>query len=101
MLPGEKLGYQCMGQSVVVELVGRDRLGLQQGLEGSGVVSHLRVAPGDVDQEPGSPFGEQLRHLVELHRRDTAELLAEELRRLTADEIYGETLARFSIGAGR
>ena len=28
-----------------------------------------------------------------LQRRDTAELLAEELRRLNPDEIYGETLA--------
>jgi glucose-6-phosphate dehydrogenase assembly protein OpcA len=45
---------------------------------------------------PGQP-----ERRVALHRRDTAELLAEELRRLTADEIYGETLARFSIGAGR
>jgi glucose-6-phosphate dehydrogenase assembly protein OpcA len=45
---------------------------------------------------PGQP-----ERRVALHRRDTAELLAEELRRLTADEIYGETLARFSVGAGR
>jgi glucose-6-phosphate dehydrogenase assembly protein OpcA len=45
---------------------------------------------------PGQP-----ERRVALHRRDTAELLAEELRRLTADEIYGETLARFAIGAGR
>jgi hypothetical protein len=30
---------------------------------------------------------------VALHRRDTAELLAEELRRLNPDEVYGETLA--------
>jgi len=45
---------------------------------------------------PGQP-----ERRVALHRRDTAELLAEELRRLTADEIYGETLARFSLGAGR
>jgi glucose-6-phosphate dehydrogenase assembly protein OpcA len=38
---------------------------------------------------------------VALHRRDTAELLAEELRRLDPDEVYGETLARFATGAGR
>ena len=31
--------------------------------------------------------------MVALHRRDTAELLAEELRRLDPDEIYGEALA--------
>jgi glucose-6-phosphate dehydrogenase assembly protein OpcA len=30
--------------------------------------------------------------MVALHRRDTAELLAEELRRLDPDEVYGETL---------
>ena len=29
---------------------------------------------------------------VALHRRDTAELVAEELRRLEPDEVYGETL---------
>ncbi|HEV2452578.1 MAG TPA: glucose-6-phosphate dehydrogenase assembly protein OpcA [Streptosporangiaceae bacterium] len=33
---------------------------------------------------------------VALHRRDTAELLAEELRRLDPDEVYGEVLARFA-----
>jgi glucose-6-phosphate dehydrogenase assembly protein OpcA len=38
---------------------------------------------------------------VALHRRDTAELLAEELRRLNPDEVYGETLASLSAGAGR
>lgn len=37
---------------------------------------------------PGQPD----RH-VALHRRDVAELLAEELRRLDPDEVYGETLA--------
>ena len=31
--------------------------------------------------------------MVALHRRDTAELLAEELRRLDPDEVYAETLA--------
>jgi glucose-6-phosphate dehydrogenase assembly protein OpcA len=31
---------------------------------------------------------------VALHRRDTADLLAEELRRLDPDEVYGESLAR-------
>jgi len=38
---------------------------------------------------------------VALHRRDTADLLAEELRRLNPDEVYGETLAGFAAGAGR
>jgi len=39
-----------------------------------------------------SRAGQPDRH-VALHRRDTAELLAEELRRLNPDEVYGETLA--------
>jgi len=38
---------------------------------------------------PGRPD-----RMVALHRRDTAELLAEELRRLDPDEVYAETLAR-------
>jgi glucose-6-phosphate dehydrogenase assembly protein OpcA len=38
---------------------------------------------------------------VALHRRDVAELLAEELRRLNPDEVYGETLTRFAAVAGR
>jgi len=36
---------------------------------------------------------------VALHRRDTAELLAEELRRLDPDEVYAETLARIDVPA--
>jgi glucose-6-phosphate dehydrogenase assembly protein OpcA len=36
---------------------------------------------------------------VALHRREIAELLAEELRRLNPDEIYGETLAQFAASA--
>lgn len=38
---------------------------------------------------PGHPD-----RMVALHRRETAELLAEELRRLDPDELYAETLAR-------
>jgi glucose-6-phosphate dehydrogenase assembly protein OpcA len=44
---------------------------------------------------PGDPD----RH-VSLHRRDTAELMAEELRRLDPDEVYGEVLALLAAGAG-
>ncbi len=36
---------------------------------------------------PGRPD-----RMVALHRRDIAELLAEELRRLDPDEVYAETL---------
>jgi glucose-6-phosphate dehydrogenase assembly protein OpcA len=35
--------------------------------------------------------------MVALHRRDTAELLAEELRRLDPDEVYAETLSRVGV----
>jgi glucose-6-phosphate dehydrogenase assembly protein OpcA len=34
---------------------------------------------------------------VALHRRDTAELLAEELRRLDPDEVYAETLSHLDV----
>jgi hypothetical protein len=37
--------------------------------------------------------------MVALHRRDTAELLAEELRRLDPDEVYGETLVHVDVSA--
>ena len=37
--------------------------------------------------------------MVALHRRDTAELLAEELRRLDPDEVYAETLAHVDLSA--
>ena len=38
---------------------------------------------------------------VALHRRDTTDLLAEELRRLNPDEVYGEALTRFAAVTGR
>ena len=41
---------------------------------------------------PGEPD-----RYVALHRRDTDELLAEELRRLDPDEVYGETLAELAV----
>ena len=37
--------------------------------------------------------------MVALHRRDTAELLAEELRRLDPDEVYAETLVHVDVSA--
>lgn len=42
---------------------------------------------------PGEPD-----RFVALHRRGTEELLAEELRRLDPDEVYGETLAELANG---
>jgi glucose-6-phosphate dehydrogenase assembly protein OpcA len=41
--------------------------------------------------KPGQPD-----RRVALHRRESAELLAEELRRLNPDEVYGETLAQLA-----
>jgi glucose-6-phosphate dehydrogenase assembly protein OpcA len=43
---------------------------------------------------PGRPD-----RMVALHRRETAELLAEELRRLDPDEVYAETLGRIGLAA--
>ncbi len=40
---------------------------------------------------PGEPD-----RFVALHRRDVAELMSEELRRLDPDEVYGETLAELA-----
>jgi glucose-6-phosphate dehydrogenase assembly protein OpcA len=45
-----------------------------------------------------SRAGEPDRHLA-LHRRDIGELIAEELRRLDPDEVYGETLATLAAAA--
>jgi glucose-6-phosphate dehydrogenase assembly protein OpcA len=44
--------------------------------------------------------GEPARY-VALHRRETAELLAEELRRLDPDEVYAEALAALASGAAK
>ncbi len=38
---------------------------------------------------------------VALHRRDSADLIAEELRRLEPDEVYGETLRALAGSNGR
>jgi len=38
---------------------------------------------------------------VALHRRETADLIAEELRRLEPDEVYAETLRALAAGPGR
>jgi glucose-6-phosphate dehydrogenase assembly protein OpcA len=46
-------------------------------------------------RRPGEP-----ERRVALHRRDTAELLAEELRRLDPDEVYAEAIEPFLRPAG-
>jgi glucose-6-phosphate dehydrogenase assembly protein OpcA len=83
-----------------------NRLGVPFGRDTSGGpgITEVRfsVSDGDINisrpdgriatlSRPGQPD----RH-VALHRRETAELLAEELRRLDPDDIYGESLARYA-----
>ena len=76
--------------------------------EGPGI-TEVRFAVTDGDITIARPDGRtailsrpgQHDRRVALHRRDTAELMAEELRRLNPDEVYGETLARFAVGIGR
>lgn len=55
----------------------------------------ISVNRGDGRNATLSRPGEPDRH-VALHRRDAADLLAEELRRLDPDEVYGEALATFA-----
>ncbi len=72
-------------------------------------ITEVRFAVTDGDITIARPDGRtaflsrpgQQDRRVALHRRDTAELMAEELRRLNPDEVYGETLARFAVGIGR
>ena len=72
-------------------------------------ITEVRFVTSDGDITITRPDGrtatlsrpDQPERRVALHRRDTAELLAEELRRLNPDEVYGETLASFAVGAGR
>jgi glucose-6-phosphate dehydrogenase assembly protein OpcA len=76
--------------------------------EGPGI-TEVRFAVSDGDITICRPDGRtatlkrpgQQDRRVALHRRDTAELMSEELRRLNPDEVYGETLARFAVGIGR
>jgi len=72
-------------------------------------VTEVRFASAEGDIAISRPDGRtatltrpgQQDRRVALHRRDIADLLAEELRRLDPDEVYGETLASFAAGAGR
>jgi glucose-6-phosphate dehydrogenase assembly protein OpcA len=76
--------------------------------EGPGI-TEVRFAVSDGDITICRPDGRtatltrpgQQDRRVALHRRDAAELMSEELRRLNPDEVYGETLARFAVGIGR
>jgi glucose-6-phosphate dehydrogenase assembly protein OpcA len=81
-----------------------NRLGVPFRRDNSGGpgITEVRFAASDGDITISRPDGRTAtlsrpgqpdRH-VSLHRRETAELLAEELRRLDPDEVYGESLAR-------
>ncbi len=56
------------------------------------------ISRGDGRNATLSRPGEPDRH-VALHRRDVGELVAEELRRLDPDEVYGEALATLAAAA--
>jgi glucose-6-phosphate dehydrogenase assembly protein OpcA len=87
------------------------RLGLPFARDDSGGpgITEVRFTTVDGDITITRPDGRtatlsrpgQTERRVALHRRDTAELMAEELRRLNPDEVYGEALARFAVGEGR
>jgi glucose-6-phosphate dehydrogenase assembly protein OpcA len=76
-----------------------------QASPGPGITEvHIKGADGDlsVTRPDGrvatlSRTGQPDR-MVALHRRETADLLAEELRRLDPDEVYRETAAQFASG---
>jgi glucose-6-phosphate dehydrogenase assembly protein OpcA len=85
------------------------RLGVPFGRDTSGGpgITEVRFAVSDGDIVLARPDGllatlikpGQPDRRVALHRREAAELLAEELRRLDSDEVYGETLARLAASA--
>jgi glucose-6-phosphate dehydrogenase assembly protein OpcA len=85
-------------------LSGRLGAGFRRDVSGGPGITGVRFQTSDGDititrpdgrtatlSRPGDP-----ERRVALHRREIAELLAEELRRLNPDEVYGETLAAFA-----
>ncbi len=81
--------------------------GFERDTSGGPGITEVRFTTSDGDIVLARPDGQmatlakpgQPDRRVALHRRESAELLAEELRRLDADEIYGESLARLAAGA--
>jgi glucose-6-phosphate dehydrogenase assembly protein OpcA len=65
---------------------------------------HITCADGDISvTRPDGRVATLSRtgqpdRMVALHRRETADLLAEELRRLDPDEVYMESAAQFALG---
>ncbi len=85
---------------IVAWLGGRLGVPFERDTSGGPGITEARFATSDGDIVLARPDGllatltkpGQPDRRVALHRRDTAELLAEELRRLDSDEIYSETL---------
>jgi glucose-6-phosphate dehydrogenase assembly protein OpcA len=71
-------------------------------------ITEVRIVCADGDIAVTRPDGRvatlsrvgQPDRMVALHRRDTADLLAEELRRLDPDEVYMESAAQFALSVG-
>jgi glucose-6-phosphate dehydrogenase assembly protein OpcA len=86
-----------------------DRLGVpfRRDVSGGPGITQVTFSSSEGDITISRPDGrnatltraDQPERYVALHRRDAAELLAEELRRLDPDEIYRESLAQFAAGA--
>ncbi len=89
---------------IVAWLGGRLGTGFERDDSGGPGITEVRFVTSEGDIVVARPDGRlatlskpgQPDRRVALHRRESAELLAEELRRLDPDEIYGETLARLA-----
>jgi glucose-6-phosphate dehydrogenase assembly protein OpcA len=87
-----------------------NRMGVPFGRDNSGGpgITEVRFTTADGDIVLARPDGRtatltkpgQPDRRVALHRRESAELLTEELRRLNPDEVYGETLAGLAASSG-
>lgn len=89
---------------VATWLAGRLGIEVRREVSGGPGITCVKFATSDGEIAISRPDGRtatlsrpgQQDRRVALHRRDIAELLAEELRRLDPDEVYGEALARFA-----
>jgi glucose-6-phosphate dehydrogenase assembly protein OpcA len=85
-------------------LAGRLGMPVRREVSGGPGITEVRFATGDGDITLSRPDGRtatlskpgSAERKVALHRRDTTELLTEELRRLDPDDVYAEALARFA-----
>ena len=85
-------------------LSSRLRVPFERDVSGGPGITEVKFQTADGDITISRPDGRtatlsrpgQPDRRVALHRREIAELLAEELRRLNPDEVYGETLAGYA-----